>query len=645
MKLTRLVMHGFRSYREAVEVRFEPGVNVFHGRNEAGKTGILLAIQAALYPPRTAAERELLVADGSDVSRVALEFTLPDGREFRVDRDLVAHRGSIAECREGSWLTLATSVGDIGQIVREHTGCDDALFRATLLVRHEGVEVGDADDLTRSLSERIELLVSGSPGGISAARAVKKLDDGVRTLSGPRAGLLAGAATRLREAEAALASANSAVRRLETGRPRLEELGRHSEQLERELADADAVLERARRVTGLQSRRADLRAGRAAIDRVLDARSELARLDAEAAAARALSPTGWGSAAGVGEGVAAPVPATTQGAGPRVPLLALGALLLLGAAVGTLLGQLLPAAVVALFGAGVLAAGWFWRERVAILPVAPVDSEAERLAREAERRRDVAEGATRSLDQRPAEELTAERSRLGRDLEEVDAALGEAAIHRLEPAELARREVRAQQLPGLIRAAVEARIRCEVELQSLESAGASLAELEDEVEVACRNVERLRLRLDAMRLARTELEAAIADIRQGVGPELAAEASQILGAVAPDYSVALADGAGLSFLPAGPEGEPLGRRQLSDGTLDQFHFAVRVALAGVLLGGLRPPLLLDDPFRYADAERRAALHVMLAGIAEQRQVLYFTVEEPTPLPVTHPLPVVAIRVG
>ena len=70
-----------------------------------------------------------------------------------------------------------------------------------------------------------------------------------------------------------------------------------------------------------------------------------------------------------------------------------------------------------------------------------------------------------------------------------------------------------------------------------------------------------------------------------------------------------------------------------------------MALAGVLLGGLRPPLLLDDPFRYADAERRAALHVMLAGIAEQRQVLYFTVEEPTPLPVTHPLPVVAIRVG
>jgi len=67
VKLTRLVMEGFRSYREPVEVRFEPGANVFLGRNEAGKTGILLAVQAALFPPRSALDREALVSEGSDV--------------------------------------------------------------------------------------------------------------------------------------------------------------------------------------------------------------------------------------------------------------------------------------------------------------------------------------------------------------------------------------------------------------------------------------------------------------------------------------------------------------------------------------------------------------------------------------------------
>jgi AAA domain len=641
VRLSRLVMHGFRSYREPVEVRFEPGVNVFLGRNEAGKTGILLAVQAALYAPRTAAERESLVAEGSDICQVAVEYSLPDGREFRVARDLVAHKGSIAECREGSWLTLATSVGDIAQIVREHTGCDDALFRATLLVRHEGVEVGDADDLTRSLSERIELLVSGSPGGISAARAVKKLEDGVKVLSGPRAGLVTAAEGRLREAQSALSSAISAARRLAEGKPRLEELNERSEQLETELADAEAVLERARRVAGLEARKAELQSGRGAIDRALDARAELALLEKEAADARGRVPAPLIAAS--------PLPALpTAWRGWTY----LGGLLLLGGVVAAALGQVLLGGTLAVVGIGLALANWRFSPsprsgegRVGRPIQAEADVEPERIAREAERKRDLAEGAARSLDQRPEAELTAERSRLGRDLEEAEARLAEAAIHRLEAADLARREIRAQQLPALIKVAAEARIRCEVELQQLESAGSSLAELEDEVEVARRDVERLKLRLDAMKLAREELEAAIQDIRLGVGPDLAAEATHTLAGVAPDYSVALAAGSGLAFVPAGPDGEPLGRRQLSDGTLDQFHFAVRVALANVLLGELRPPLLLDDPFRYADDERRAALHTMLAGIGAERQVLYFTVEEPTPLAVTHRLPKVASRVG
>jgi AAA domain-containing protein len=652
VRLSRLVMHGFRSYREPVEVRFEPGVNVFLGRNEAGKTGILLAVQAALYAPRSAAERESLVADGSDICQVALEYTLPDGREFRIARDLVAHKGSIAECREGTWLTLATSVGDIAQIVREHTGCDDALFRATLLVRHEGIEVGDADDLTRSLSERIELLVSGSPGGISAARAVKKLEDSVKVLSGPRAGLVAAAEGRFREANSVLASATSAARRLADGKPRLEALSEHSAQLETELTDAEAVLERARRVAGLEARRAELQSGRASIDRALDARGELARLENEAVEARARVPAPLVAAS--------PHPAlpTSWRGWSRVThawrgwSLGVGGILLLGGLITVLMGQLALGGAMALLGVAVgLAAVLFspsprsGEGRVGRPNQAETDLELEREAREAERKRDRAEGAARSLDQRPEAELTAERSRLGRDLEEVEAALANATIHRLEPAELARREIRAQQLPALIKVAAEARIRCEIELQQLETAGSSLAELEDEVEVARRDVERLKLRLNAMRLAREELEAAIQDIRQGVGPELAAEATNTLTGVAPDYSVALAEGNGLSFVPAGPEGEPLGRRQLSDGTLDQFHFAVRVALADVLLGDLRPPLLLDDPFRYADEERRKDLHTMLASIGSERQVLYFTVEDPTPLAVTHRLPVVASRVG
>lgn len=90
----------------------------------------------------------------------------------------------------------------------------------------------------------------------------------------------------------------------------------------------------------------------------------------------------------------------------------------------------------------------------------------------------------------------------------------------------------------------------------------------------------------------------------GVGPRIAEMATKHLQPVVPSYAVTLIHGEGLTFLPAWSDGRPFGRRALSDGTADQFYFAVRVALAEVQLGGLRPPMILDDPFQYCDRARR-----------------------------------------
>src|SRR5207302_6846588 len=58
----RLEIRGFRSYAEPIEVRFDGGLNVFMGRNEAGKTGLLRAIQCALFPPSRGTDRHSLLA-------------------------------------------------------------------------------------------------------------------------------------------------------------------------------------------------------------------------------------------------------------------------------------------------------------------------------------------------------------------------------------------------------------------------------------------------------------------------------------------------------------------------------------------------------------------------------------------------------
>jgi DNA repair exonuclease SbcCD ATPase subunit len=247
-----------------------------------------------------------------------------------------------------------------------------------------------------------------------------------------------------------------------------------------------------------------------------------------------------------------------------------------------------------------------------------------------------------AVDDGPRQRDLAERAALGRDFEELRSRMEEAAASRLPAPELAARAARLAQLPGLIQESGGAALRAELEAAALEREAEWLAEAEDAAGVAEREAARLKRRAAALELARHELAGAIDDVRAAVAPRVAELAGERLIQVASHWAVELDPRAALGFRAVRRDGGP--PRALSDGTADQFHFAVRLALADALLGELRPPLLLDDPFRYADAERRSALHALLVEIATTRQVLYFTVEAPGDLPLTHRLPGLQVSV-
>ena len=628
MRLLQLRLRGFRSHRQPVQVDFEGGVNVFLGGNEAGKTGILLGIQTALFMPRYAAEREALVAEGETECWVGLDYELPDGARWRLERDVARNRSSVLQWAEGRWEPLASAVGDIAAVVRRHTGCDEQLFKASLLVRHEQIEVADSSDITRALSERLEVLVAGSAGGVSAAKAVSKLQQAISKLTGPRAGQIFAAEQALDEARHKLARALDASGRIAAGRPRIEQLSAQASALESEAEERAAVIERARGLRELDESAEVARRSRAAIDRSLDARAELQRFEVEAADARAR----------------VPVPAAAAPAAPRWsrPVFVAGCAVAV-AALAVAYFQLLFG--IPLLALALVAAYAVYRSarQPSGLPANSARDEREKAARAAERRRDEAAGAVRALDPRPESELLAERAGLGRDLQEIEAEIVRQAIYRVDPLELERASARSRELPRLLQKVTEERIRLEVELTNLETTAGPIAELEDGVSIREQEREKLSFRALAMGLAREELEGAIADIRQGVGPGIAAAAGRRLQAIVPEYGVHLAGESGLTFRPCWAGGLAFQRRELSDGTADQFYFAVRVALAEVLLQGVNPPLLLDDPFRYCDVERRAALHRVLGEIGLERQVLYFTIEEPMGLPVTHSLPMQRVK--
>lgn len=73
----------------------------------------------------------------------------------------------------------------------------------------------------------------------------------------------------------------------------------------------------------------------------------------------------------------------------------------------------------------------------------------------------------------------------------------------------------------------------------------------------------------------------------------------------------------------------------SAGTLDQLFFACRLGLCEALSGGMRLPLLLDDPLVYADESRLAEAFALLRWLAAETQVLYFTCRTPADFPHGH----------
>jgi DNA repair exonuclease SbcCD ATPase subunit len=72
------------------------------------------------------------------------------------------------------------------------------------------------------------------------------------------------------------------------------------------------------------------------------------------------------------------------------------------------------------------------------------------------------------------------------------------------------------------------------------------------------------------------------------------------------------------------EGRQVELAALSAGTVDQFYFAVRVAMADLISQDRKLPLFLDDPFMQYSSRRLRQVMNYVGELAQERQILLFT---------------------
>ena len=164
-----------RRFRKLVDQMLEcgPGLNIIHGRNDAGKSTLHLAFSAVFYPVRPSEVKTYGTWGEGDAGEITVEFDVGD-RSYRLRKDL------------GSRRVALESAGDkiedprhVEQRVGELLGLTSlSLFRATA---HVGQwDLAGVQNEQQEIGTRLARIVTG--GDADAARVLGALDDRVRRL-------------------------------------------------------------------------------------------------------------------------------------------------------------------------------------------------------------------------------------------------------------------------------------------------------------------------------------------------------------------------------------------------------------------------------------------------------------------------------
>ncbi len=149
-------------------------------------------------------------------------------------------------------------------------------------------------------------------------------------------------------------------------------------------------------------------------------------------------------------------------------------------------------------------------------------------------------------------------------------------------------------------------------------------EIRRELADAGREKERLEAERNSLLAAAEAIRSLSREIRHEFAPTLAANMKKTLGRITDGRypTVMLSEQGDLQIFTV--DGRILGIDQVSAGTQDQIYLALRLAIMDCLSPDEKLPLILDDAFARYDEDRLEQVLRILAGEAEERQILIFT---------------------
>ena len=550
-----------------VTLSLAEGCNLICAPNGSGKSSLCAFLHFAFYGlprgrrERDRAERMACLPWGGGPARGAVTFW-KDGVSYRLERSFDGEREQLRLCYAATGEEIPIAGGDVGPFA---FGMDEETFSRTLFVGQESLAVTESG----ALETRIRNAVTSGDERVSYESACRALEDAMRPLSyknraGGRIEDLSRQLASLRaRREACIAeydeyiAAEESLREIDALR---EELDRRSEELARRLGAAESAdpaasdEERAARLAELRDRLTD-REGAPIGEEDINRLSELSHRKRSSRTTVLRIAGGLMLAAGLGAGV------LLRGS--------LNILTILPAAVGAAIGAFL------LLSTGRDAGREEQRELCARLGCAPDGAAAyaehlRRLLAEQERLR----GMEEKQETAAAPGRSKEQSVLREELAACQAKRAELTQDRDALRAVRQRFLEKGETPTSL-------------LDRMNEVGNELVALQNEAE--------------SIRLAEQWLSQAFQHLQTTLAPALSSRAGGLLARMSGSRYTGLAvdHRCGVSLQKDGAL-RPLSR--FSAGERDMTYLALRLALAELLGGEERPPLILDDCFARLDDE-------------------------------------------
>lgn len=201
--------------------------------------------------------------------------------------------------------------------------------------------------------------------------------------------------------------------------------------------------------------------------------------------------------------------------------------------------------------------------------------------------------------------------------------LTDASIHKLQAVIAARKQETSGRLDEVNRKQENCRLSIEKlkwEISSLEGNEEELLKNRERYSELSQKQKEDAVKLEAIKLALSSIQELSSDIHDSFGQQLNSAVSDIISEVTGQKYTDLKVDEKLE-VKVGWQGNYVLMERLSAGTIDQIYFALRMAVADLLLGKDNIPLLLDDSLALYDDQR---IRAALAELAQRKQVLLFT---------------------